>query len=76
MALLGEFTAVLALVVSEPLLNLAPWPLKARMEPLPFESCELVERIPDVAVDCLRNFYLRLLSITLVPLPPMCIKLF
>ncbi len=76
-ALLGEFTAVLALVVREPLLNLVPWPLKARMEPLPLDSCEFVERIPEVAVDCFRNFYFRLLSMALVPCaPPMCMKLF
>ena len=73
---LGEFWAVFALVVSEPLLNLDPW-AKAKIEPLLFDIREELLDSPLVVVpDYLINFYFKLLSKFCMVLGPIWMKLF
>lgn len=75
---LGEFWAVLALVVNEPLLNLEPW-ANAKIDPplLLFDISEELFDRPLVAVpDYLMNFYFKLLSKFCMVLGPIWMKLF
>lgn len=73
---LGEFYAVFALVVNEPLLNLDPW-ANAKIEPLLLDiSDELFDSPLVVVPDYLINFYFKFLSKFCIVLGPIWMKLF